>query len=109
MRALFLCLDFAANRDLPPLPSGEKVGVRGSPGDVKLLNKRLKNAVDVSQDIMTASPAELAPHQLLRLGHPASQRTCMLVHREAPSPNPLPNGERASEPFLVANPCPIHH
>jgi len=169
MRALFLCLDFAANRDRHPLPSGERVGVRGSPGDVELLNKRLKNTVDVSQNVMIPEPddmiagvfqdfgphrirggslrvlppvdlddevqikrhkihdvardrllpfeldtveppaTQLAPYQLLGFGHPPSQRPCMLAHREAPSPNPLPNGERALEPFPVANICPIHY
>ena len=47
--------------------------------------------------------AQLAPHHLLGFGHPASQCARKLIHSGAP--NPLPNGERASYPFPVANLC----
>jgi len=142
--------------------------VRGSSGDVQLLNKRLKHTFDVSQDVMIpesydmvarllqnsgsrcicldslgmltavdldddfqiqsdkiddvacdgllafeldaveAPAAQLAPHQLLGIRHLASQSTRTLAHRRAPSPNPLPNGERASQPFPGPNSCPTH-
>src|SRR5258708_15323031 len=55
--------------------------------------------------------AQLVPHHLLCFGHLAPQSARLSIHSRAPSPNPLPNGERASEPqipFAVANPCPIH-
>jgi hypothetical protein len=84
--------------------------------DYELQVKRYK-VHDVARDRLLAfelgtlepPPSQLAPHQLLGIGHPASQRPCMLVHREAPSPDPLPNRERALEPFPVANACPIHY
>src|SRR5579864_4569590 len=54
--------------------------------------------------------AQFAPHYLFCFGHLASQSTRLLVHSRAPSPNPLPDGERAlTPPFAVANPCPIHY
>src|SRR5579863_8653519 len=60
-------------------------------------------------DAIGSAIAQLAPHYLLCFGHPASQSTRLLVHSRAPSPHPLPNGERAlAPPFAVANPCPIH-
>jgi hypothetical protein len=55
---------------------------------------------------------QLAPHYLLCFGHLAPQSTRLPVHGRAPSPHPLPNGERASAPqnrFAVANPCPIDY
>ena len=49
---------------------------------------------------------QLVPHHLLGFGHLTPQSARLFIHRRAPSPNPLPNGERASEPFPVANRCP---
>src|SRR6185312_4834203 len=55
-----------------------------------------------------APAAQLAPHQPLGIRHLASQSTRTLAHRRAPSPNPLPNGERASQPFPGPDSCPTH-
>ena len=159
MRALFLCLNFTVATGLLPLPGGERVGVRGSAGDVYLLSKSIKNAFDIAQNVVVPesndvisrflqspgsdgvfrtvlgmlsavdlddqfqierdeinnvagdrllpfefnaleSPiAQFAPDQLFGFRHPASERARLPIHVEAPSPNPLPNGERASEPF----------
>jgi hypothetical protein len=46
-------------------------------------------------DAIEPAVTQSAPHQLLGLGHPASQYARKLIHGRAPSPHPLPNGERA--------------
>jgi hypothetical protein len=56
--------------------------------------------------------AQLAPHQLLGFSHSVPQRARLPIHGGAPSPNPLPNGERAlraQNVFSVQNPRPIRH
>jgi hypothetical protein len=61
-------------------------------------NKRLEPRFD-SIGTQKALVAQFAPDQLFGFRHPASERARLPIHVEAPSPNPLPNGERASEPF----------
>jgi hypothetical protein len=50
-------------------------------------------------DALEAPVAQFASDQLFGFRHPASERARLPVHVEAPSPNPLPSGERALEPF----------
>src|ERR1700684_812441 len=46
-------------------------------------------------DAFESPIAQLAPHNLLCFRHPTPQSTRLPIHSRAPSPNPLPNGERA--------------
>jgi hypothetical protein len=93
---------------LPAIDFDDEFQIQGNKIDDIARDRLLPFELDAIEPPIT----QLASHHLLGFRHLKPQNTRLFIHGRAPSPNPLPTGERASEPqipFAVANPCPIHY